>query len=74
MRIRYCINDECRRPITVCNGYIVARDMVEHNEGRREAKHIREFCGSCVFRYFWEGITPLFKMILQKNPIPWSPS
>ena len=75
MNIRYCINPECHRPIASCNGFVAARDILEHHEGKREARHIREFCGRCgVLIYFLEHPFAWIETILQNNPLPWSPS
>ena len=65
---RSCINPACTRVFSECNGFVIARDVLEHYEGRREAKHIRERCGACVL--FFETRPEQFEAMLRENPFP----
>jgi hypothetical protein len=71
--VRHCINPDCDREIVLCNGCVVARDMVEWWKGLREAKNIRELCGLCVLRFGreWDGGDwDRFEAVLRENPVP----
>ncbi len=50
--VRYCFNPECRRPITECNGFVIARDFLAFWEGRLPAEKVRELCGMCRERLY----------------------
>jgi len=71
--VRYCINPQCQRPIRACNGSVIASDMLDAIEGKREMKQVRELCGKCVFALSLipeEKRTVAFQKLLQENPYP----
>jgi len=47
-RKRHCI--ECGRPISLCNGFTLARDVVAALAGELPGEWVRELCGLCVLR------------------------
>lgn len=49
--IRRCLNPDCRREITECNGFVLARDYLDFLDGKLTAEKVREFCGLCHFRF-----------------------
>lgn len=46
--LRKCFNPACRTLIAECNGFLVARDVLEFLDGKISAEHVRELCGRCV--------------------------
>jgi hypothetical protein len=42
---RHCM--DCKKPISLCNGFVIASDLTEYLAGRRWK--VRELCGLCVF-------------------------
>jgi len=74
--VRYCINPQCGREIRVCNGGVIASDMLEAMDGKRAPKQIRELCGRCVLALTLmpeEENISTFKALLRDNPYPKSP-
>ena len=48
---RRCVNPDCSRPISECNGFIVARDFLAFLEKQLSAQEVRELCGRCILKY-----------------------
>ena len=71
--MRQCINPVCHRPISKCDGAVIARDMLEYQDGLRPIAHVRELCARCVLFFdiqFDLDRFDLFEEMLRKNPIP----
>lgn len=45
--VRYCC--ECGRRIHLCMGCVLARDLLDFQDGKR--LNVREHCGRCVIRW-----------------------
>jgi hypothetical protein len=60
---RVCANPTCRKPLSACFGFVVARDFLADLAGTRPATEVRELCGLCVFRFEdqWEKLEEMLK-------------
>ena len=77
--VRHCINPLCSQELRACNGFVIARDIVEYFEGKRSPQHVREICARCSSllstkpsredRSYEEFIEAL-ESLLGPNPIP----
>ncbi len=76
--VRHCIG--CKREIRACNGYVIARDIVDaFIEGTRAPEQIRELCGLCGMALTtkpsgeersYEEYMEALEGILNENPFP----
>lgn len=58
---RQCFNPACGALITECNGFAVARDVLQFLDGSIPAEKVRELCGRCVLVFVpgsneWVGL------------------
>lgn len=52
--VRYCFIPGCRRPITACNGFVIARDFLAFLTEKLPSREVRELCGVCREKLYGE--------------------
>ena len=68
--MRHC--SKCGTPITACNGFTKAGDLLELWDGARAYKDVRELCGTCILpATFFETDQQIKNFLIH---IGWGPS